>query len=398
MSNDGWGRLIGPYAASRLAGQAMEYAGWVVLARRLEPEAFGELAVVFLLCRYGGLVADWGASIRGPRDAAGVADGAALRALADWRRKVTVALLIVISLGLLATGTAELLPVAAVAAALGLSRDWVALGQEQPLRAGSPVLLQGFVLLGGSLFVSALPGAAAVVGAAYAAGLGLSLALNRLGGAGGASPAPRPDGWILVAVLSVQVTTSFDTVLLSVLRSPEEAGIYAAVYRIPNAWYAVLTVVLAVLIPRASRAAVAGQETFAALRRSWLRVSAPVSLCVLLLAPVAALAVPVVYGDDYRDGVGPVAVLMVAHAVLTLFAPLSPLAVALVNDRAYTLVMLGAAGANTLMNLVVIPAFGTVGAAWSTLGTQVLLGLALLWLTTWGAHPGWSHPSDPVPS
>jgi hypothetical protein len=65
--------VVGPYTALRLVGQGTELIGFVVLARRLAPAAFGQLTIVFLVCRYAGVVGDWGALTRGARDVA--ADG-----------------------------------------------------------------------------------------------------------------------------------------------------------------------------------------------------------------------------------------------------------------------------------------------------------------------------------
>src|SRR4029079_19517457 len=59
-----------PMALLRLGGQAAEFVGWAILARRLGTSAFGDVAIAFLLARYAGLVADWGASFRGARDVA----------------------------------------------------------------------------------------------------------------------------------------------------------------------------------------------------------------------------------------------------------------------------------------------------------------------------------------
>jgi len=43
---------------------------WVLLARRLGSEQFGQLSVWFLSARWLGLVADWGAAQYGSRDVA----------------------------------------------------------------------------------------------------------------------------------------------------------------------------------------------------------------------------------------------------------------------------------------------------------------------------------------
>ena len=65
-----WRRIAGPLFLLRAAGQGFEFLGWVILARRLGASTLGVLSIAFLIARYAGLLADWGASIGGPRDVA----------------------------------------------------------------------------------------------------------------------------------------------------------------------------------------------------------------------------------------------------------------------------------------------------------------------------------------
>src|SRR5205823_10813833 len=136
-----WGRLALPRLLLRVGGQGTEFVAWVVFARRLGTADFGRLSVAFLLCRYGGLVADWGASVRGPRDVAADRDPAVIHALARRRTTAALALSAAFLAGAVATSHRDLAAVTAVILAGGASRDWLALGNERGVRSSLPFAL-----------------------------------------------------------------------------------------------------------------------------------------------------------------------------------------------------------------------------------------------------------------
>ena len=80
--------------------------------------------------------------------------------------------------------------------------------------------------------------ASVVLGTGYVAGALLSVALNgRPPGSATSLSAPTIDGWMLLAFLSIQLTSTADTVLLGLLSSPAEAGVYSAAYRLEMAHF-----------------------------------------------------------------------------------------------------------------------------------------------------------------
>lgn len=370
-----WSRVAIPYSALRLGGQAGEFAGWVFLARQIGTSAFGELSIVFLLCRYAGIVADWGAAMRGPRDVADPRRGS-IHAYVRLRARIAFGLAAAGAILLVAFGRWELAPVVAVTLSLGLSRDWVALGREQGARAALPIFCQGVVIAGAALAATSVRGGAVVVGLGYGCSAVLSVAINRVP-RDGERGQNRIDAWMLAAVFANQVTSSLDTVLLGILASSSAAGIYAAVYRIPNAWIAVLGAALAGLLPVATRALRDDEDRFKHLRARSMRMSGAAALVVLAFAPVGAYLVPVAFGSAYESGRTAVVLLLVATAVITLASPLHPLAVSGGSDRTYALILVAGASLNLVANLVLIPLFGMTGAASATLAAQVSIGLAL---------------------
>src|SRR5207248_95248 len=149
-----WRSVALPMAALRLGGQAFEFAGWALLARRLGASAYGDLAVAFLVARYAGLIADWGASFRGARDVAAAGRHGSISHFVRKRRRTAIILTIAAVIAAVVLQRPGLTPIAFVVLSLGLSRDWISVGRERGASAGFPQALQGAVVLGLSTFAS----------------------------------------------------------------------------------------------------------------------------------------------------------------------------------------------------------------------------------------------------
>jgi O-antigen/teichoic acid export membrane protein len=279
----------------------------------------------------------------------------------------------------------------AVALNVGLSRDWIALGRELGGRAAAPAVVEGVLILGGSLLAGGVTGAAVVVGLGYGIALVVSIALNRPPADPAGEPRRQvgPDAWILLSYLAGQVTSTIDAPLLGALDGAVAAGIYGAIYRLPNAWIALLSALVGGTLPTFTRAQEDGPAAVHALRRRALRISGAASLLMVVSAPVAYVAVPIVFGHQYDLGRWPVVVLIMANAVITLSAPLHVLAVTEGNDRRYAEIVGAGALLNVALNLALIPPFGIVGAATATLLAQILIA-GLLWHV--GAPPATADP------
>jgi O-antigen/teichoic acid export membrane protein len=109
-----------------------------------------------------------------------------------------------------------------------------------------------------------------------------------------------------------------------------------------------------------------------------MRLSLAGAVLILLLIPASWVVTPLLFGTAYESGRGPLAILMVATAVITLAAPLHPFTLSSGKDRQYALILVGGATSNVVANLVVIPLFGMTGAALTTLGAQVVVSM-MLW-------------------
>lgn len=372
-------RQGGVHVALRSAGQALEFVGWVLVARRLGTSSFGAVAIAFALCRYGGLIADWGATISGPRDVAR-AGGSASAALIRRRRVMGFSLTAVAVAVAVIGGWTELAPMSLVILARGLGRDWLALGREQMTRAGLPAVVQGTGMVVGAI-ASSSPGAIVVgIGGAYLLGALVSVALNRAQiTAGKSAPA---ESWMLLALLANQLLLDLDVILIGALSSSSDAGIYAAVYRLPNALNSLIALGLMTALPAVTRAVTDDPGAFRSVRKRAIRVSATLGggAAVALPVPVMVL-VPILLGSDYRSGGASAAILMVGVCVAMMAAPLHPLYLAVGSDRLYAQLLAGTAAFNITANLVCIGLFGITGAAVATLASQLLVYAGLLTMT-----------------
>ncbi|PPK93894.1 O-antigen/teichoic acid export membrane protein [Kineococcus xinjiangensis] len=370
-------RQHGTLVVLRLLGQSLEFAAWVVAARRLPGEALGHLVVAFLLCRYGGVLVDWGAKYVGVRELAAGAPPQSLQPLIRRRQRLMVAVGAVYAVSVVAVEYAVLLPLLLVIAQQGLNRDWMALGQRRMVTASVPAVAQGAVLLALALAVPPTTASFAVaLACSYGAALAVSLALNRMP-RGEAPAGAEVGGWMATATLADQAVAILDACLLALLVTPDDAGMYATVQRLPNAWLAVVGLISTSCMPSVVAMLADREKGLAHLRPRLWKLAAVVGSATLVGAPLVALVVPVLFGPRYREAAAAAAVLVVSSAVMTLVSAVIPACTAVLPDRRYAFAQLSTLIVNLALNVALIPAFGMLGAAIAKLGAQTLL-LAIL--------------------
>ena len=374
-------RNTATFVVLRLFGQGLEFFAFVMFARQLGTANFGVLSVAYLICRYAGLVGDWGANIRGTRSVAVAASQSQVHALVRRRERVSIGLALLYSIVVVAIGFTYLAPLAIIILCRGMSRDWMSLGRERNARSAFPSVTQGLILGSCSVAVHGLTGASWSLAVAYAAALTVSILLNRL---------PRTtskakvsvDGWLMLTTLSDQVYATADVLLLAWLAGSSASGIYAAGYRIPNAWNTMLGLSVAAVLPRVIRRLRESPERALQIRRRVLHIGLGMASIVIIAMPVSWVLLPVLFGDAYTAGRDAVLILLLATAVSTSTAYLAPVYFAFSSDRTVGLFTAFTATVNVIGNIALIPVLGMAGAAFSTLVSQILLSIFLLTMTS----------------
>ena len=171
-----------------------------------------------------------------------------------------------------------------------------------------------------------------------------------------------------------------DAVMLFVLRSEAETGLYSAAYRIYEGLSNVAQVLQAVLIPRLAAQFATDVEAHGRLSRRGLAVALGLAVPVGAGAiSVAGFLVPALFGIEYAASAP---VLQVLAGGLVFVFPLFVLyGVALSADGGAWLLRTAVAGclANVVMNAVLIPRHGMYGAAVATVVGEALCLVVLAW-------------------
>lgn len=206
----------------------------------------------------------------------------------------------------------------------------------------------------------------------------------------------------LMAVLVKQA----DLLILGLVGGPRQAGLYRAARSLITPVGALVTPLNDVIYPRLARLhARDPSRLLSAGRRYALRIALPLALGVAALIPVAALALPIVLGRDFRDAVPAAVFLLLGASAGVLFFWVRPvfLAAGLVSQFF---------AITAITALVSLPAFALAGEAWGAAGVAgVRAGLAgvvgnllaVSWLATRRGRPdrsaGESAPAvDPLGS
>lgn len=168
-------------------------------------------------------------------------------------------------------------------------------------------------------------------------------------------------------VLSV-VYFRVDVMLLERWTTLETVAQYSAVFRIVDALRLLPAAVIAVTLPR-----ILGRRDLAFTGRlsiGLLLSGGAVATVVLLLAsPIVHMA----YGPQYAAAVPIFRVLLLSTPLLAVNLALTHQLIGWHRQSAYAWTCAGALGANLALNAWLIPAAGGVGAAWATLGTELVV-------------------------
>lgn len=252
-----------------------------------------------------------------------------------------------------------------------LRASWSVLVQLSALVVCSLVRI-GLILSEGVLLDFAV---VAVVEMALTA-VGIQLVARRLGlrvtlaaARGRTMVALLRESWpLLIASLAVVVYMKIDEVMLRHLAGTAAVGIYSAAVRLSEIWYFLPLALASSLLPALLRARAQGASVYALRMQQYYDASA--ALAYALSVPVALMApaiVKIAYGEPFVAA-GPI---LAVHIWASVFVFLG---VArgqwLVNERLpgfYLVTTLVGAVVNVVLNLIAIPRWGGLGAAWSTL-------------------------------
>jgi O-antigen/teichoic acid export membrane protein len=184
--------------------------------------------------------------------------------------------------------------------------------------------------------------------------------------------------------LLVAILNRVDMVLLQKMSPTADVGLtrvahYGSAYRVPNLSERVPQMMMGTIFPM--MIAFAATDV-AALRRLYWKSSMQLAAIALPMVGLVTAAAPYIVrvwmGPEYAPVVPLMRVLIWASALLYVALPAANLLIALRYQRINFWIMIPATVLNVVLNLILIPRFGALGAAWATVAAYAFLAIGYL--------------------
>jgi O-antigen/teichoic acid export membrane protein len=177
-----------------------------------------------------------------------------------------------------------------------------------------------------------------------------------------------------------------DFLLLSVLTGPAVLGVYAIASKFAELLKVPPLALTYVLYPKYARD---GQRTAAAKARRLLPKAGILTAgAIVPLWFAAAFVIPVLYGPDFRAAVAPAQIILVGLALEGIAAVITAFLYGIGRPGLNSWAMAVGLAATILLDLLLIPRFGAIGAASASAVAYASSALALIWLFGWVNRPG----------
>ncbi|WP_155349570.1 lipopolysaccharide biosynthesis protein [Acrocarpospora pleiomorpha] len=192
--------------------------------------------------------------------------------------------------------------------------------------------------------------------------------------------------------LAFYLLLTVDVLLLNALASAREAGLYTVAVAVLSLAAAPAEAVRQLSLARQADADGDGarQATTRALRLNLLTATAVVAV----LAAAAPILIPLVYGSAYTPSVAPMLALAPGAIMLALLKPVEQFLVRLSRPMTMTAISIIALGVNLVLNGVLIPQWGAVGAAVASTAAYTLVAVIEL---TWFVRASRTAPRELLP-
>ncbi len=411
---------LGPLAnfaalgSSEVLARAIGFYATALLARRLGAESFGYLGFAIAVMSYFGLALTVGFGDIGAREVA--RDPASARRLAADATSIRLVIAAVgmVSIAIIAVALISspiqkrvLILSAAGLTAVALDTTWVYRGLSRNRTAALALLpAQVAFLMGVLLLVDAPKDVLRVpllqLGSdLLAAGLLLFLlfkkGIPRPSLTGGLSLL-RQSGFITVSRLMRALIVSFDVLLLGLLTSSQQVGLYTAAYRVCLLVTTIAVASHVVFLPAMTRAVEEGRDKVTSVMTRSISLTSAVVLPIVVGGIVLAEPLLIfLFGREYAAGAIAFKVLLASIAVLSIHGTAHNVFIARHQTRKEAAIFGGGAAINIVLNLILIPRYRLEGAAAATLATEAfILGVSAAVLYRSGLKPAVSRVLLPL--
>ncbi len=171
-----------------------------------------------------------------------------------------------------------------------------------------------------------------------------------------------------------------DTIMLASLQGQEAVGLYNAAYRLLEFTLILPAYYGGAIFPVISASYANNTQRFMLIYRRSLKymwmASLPLAVGTFMLAPKF---IQVLYGPDYAASVPVLSILMWTLVLIAVNSINAPYLITMGRQKTITVLVLIGMVCNVIFNALLIPRFGMLGAAWVTLGSEVLTIGLFMW-------------------
>ena len=175
------------------------------------------------------------------------------------------------------------------------------------------------------------------------------------------------------AFIMIQIYYNFDTVMLGFMKSDEVVGWYNAAYKVVLFTWAFIPIFVNVIFPLMSKYYQQSKKKLRLLISSATRLMSSIGLPLgiggtILARPIMSF----LYGDKYMNGVIAFQILIWTVAIISIRCAYEQSFLACDREKRYLLGVTVGAGTNIVLNFILIPYFGLVGAAIATVISELV--------------------------
>lgn len=181
--------------------------------------------------------------------------------------------------------------------------------------------------------------------------------------------------WVMLSFFATSIAGRLDIFMLSHFRDAAEVGHYAAAFQLASVFPLIIGAISTSLLPRVSR--LADAEHMSAFVRRTLGLSVLIVVALLPLLLVSSELVTALFGPRYAASISSFQILFLAFLLAIVVNPISLVLYTL--DRAWVITIVNYVQVlfAFLLDLILVPAYGSTGAATTFLLTGLLAFFAI---------------------
>ena len=165
-----------------------------------------------------------------------------------------------------------------------------------------------------------------------------------------------------------------DSIMLAELKDMNSVGIYNGAYRIAEGLILISRVIMMVTFPVLTRhGAEKGAEFYNILKKLFLSILGVSIFFSGLMFFLASLVIRLSIGSQYSDSTDVLKILLLSVVALSLGYLVTHALIAIDLQKVYMYAVIGGTVLNISLNWVLIPEYGSIGAAWATVCTDTLV-------------------------